>query len=70
MDIYWEMLDDLNDDTGETAAAFHADTKSVFSLSLKDITQPTKEDRTLSVIVNAIEDGSIGSLQMINYLRY
>ena len=70
MDIYWEMLDDLNDDTGETAAAFQADTKSVFSLSLKDITQPTKEDRTLSVIVNAIEDGSIGSLQMINYLRY
>ena len=75
MDIYWEMLDDLNGDTGEIAAAFQADTKSVFSLSWEDIAQATKEDRTLSVIVNAIEDGSIGSLpastdQLSQILKY
>ena len=41
-------------DTCEIAAAFQADTKSVFSLSWEDIAQATKEDRTLSVIVSAI----------------
>ena len=60
------MRDDLNGSTSEIAAAFQVDTKSVFSLSWEDLAQATKKDRTLSVIVNAIEDGSTGSLPASN----
>ena len=45
---------------------FQADTKSVFRRSWEDIAQATKEDRTLSVIVSAIQDGSTGSLPASN----
>ena len=33
IDVYWEILDNLNSNTDDIAEVFQTDTKSVFSLS-------------------------------------